>query len=252
MKSIKIIVSTVVVLAIVVAGIIFYGLSNLNGFVEKIIEDTGTELTKTRVAVGSVDITPLEGSGAIYQLSIANPEGYSSNKLFAANSVSLTLDIDSLTQPVKVIKLVDVGEITLLAEQKNIKDTNIQTLLDNMAKTGGEKPQSTDSASSDVRIMIEKIRFAATSIELQTEKMGSKTINLPAFSVNNIGDKKTGVTPEQAGQKITQQLMTKVKAAVKKELGSLITDEVKDKAKEKLKEKLKEQINTDKLKSLFQ
>jgi hypothetical protein len=82
--------------------------------------------------------------------------------------------------------------------------------------------------------------------------MGSKTINLPAFSVNNIGDKKTGVTPEQAGQKITQQLMTKVKAAVKKELGSLITDEVKDKAKEKLKEKLKEQINTDKLKSLFQ
>jgi len=103
-----------------------------------------------------------------------------------------------------------------------------------------------------VRIMIEKIRFAATSIELQTEKLGSKTINLPAFSVNNIGDKKTGVTPEQAGQKITQQLMTKVKAAVKKELGNLITDEVKDKAKEKLKEKLKEKINTDKLKSLFQ
>lgn len=247
MKAIKIIASTLVLLAVVVAGIVFYGLSNLNGFVEQIIEYTGTELTQTRVAVGSVDIKPLDGSGAIYQLSIANPEGYSSNKLFVANSVSLKLDIDSLTQPVKVINLVDVGEIALRAEQKNIKDTNIQALLDNMAQAGGKKSQSKDSSSEDVRIMIEKIRFAATTIDLQTEKLGNKTINLPAFSLNNIGDKKTGVTPEQAGQQITRQLMTKVKAAVKKELSGLLTDEAKD----KLQDKLKEQLNTDKLKSLF-
>jgi hypothetical protein len=251
MKAIKIIMSIVVLLAIVVVGVVFYGLSNLNGFVEKMIESTGTDLTKTSVDVGSVDIKPLEGSGAIYNLSIANPIGYSSNKIFVAKSVTLTLDIESLAQPVKVIKLVSVGEISLRAEQKNIKDTNVQALLDNMQQAGGKQSSSKDSSSSDVRIMIEKISFAATSIDLQTEKLGGKTISLPSFSLGRIGDKKTGVTPEQAGEQIAKQLMAKVKAAVKKELGSLLTDEAKVQLKEKLQNKLKQQLNTDKLKSLF-
>jgi hypothetical protein len=251
MKAIKIIVSIVVLLAVVVVGVIFYGLSNLNGFVEQMIESTGTDLTKTSVSVGSVDIKPLEGSGAIYNLSIANPKGYSSNKLFVAKSVTLKLDVESLTQPVKVIKLVSVGEISLRAEQKNIKDTNVQALLDNMQSAGGEKSSGKDGSSSDVRIMIEKISFAATSIDLQTEKLGGKTISLPSFNLTNIGDKKTGVTPEQAGELITQKLMAKVKAAVKKELGQMLTGGAAGELKGKLEDKLKEQLNTDKLKSLF-
>jgi DNA-directed RNA polymerase subunit E'/Rpb7 len=251
MKTIKVVVSIVVLLAIVAVGIIFYGLSNLNGFIEKVIEDTGTNITKTSVNVGSVDVKPLEGSGAIYALSIANPKGYSSNKLFVANSVALKIDVKSVTNPVKVIKLVSVGEMSLRVEQKNIKDTNVQALLDNMQQVGGEKTNTKGDTASDVRIMIEKISFAATAIDLQTEKFGGKTIDLPAFSLNNIGDKKTGVTPEQAGQKITKQLMEKVKIAVKKELGKLLSEEAKDKLKEKLQDKLKDSIDTDKLKSLF-
>jgi hypothetical protein len=193
----------------------------------------------------------LEGSGAIYNLSIANPKGYSSNKLFAANSLALKIDVKSLTNPVKVINLVSVGEISLRVEQKNLKDTNVQTLLDNMQKAVGENSSSKDGSSDDVRIMIEKISFAATVIDLQTEKLGSKKINLPGFSLSKIGDKKTGVTPEQAGQQITKQLMEKVKAAVKKELGKLLSEEAKGQLKEKLQDKLKESIDTDKLKSLF-
>jgi hypothetical protein len=251
MKTIKVVVSIVVLLAVIVAAVIFYGLSNLNGFIEHVIEDTGSDLTKTSVSVGSVDVKLLEGSGAIYNFSIANPKGYSSNKLFAANSLALKIDVKSLTNPVKVINLVSVGEISLRVEQKNLKDTNVQSLLDNMQKAAGEKSSSKGTSSDDVRIMIERISFAATVIDLQTEKLGSKKINLPGFSLSRIGDKKTGVTPEQAGQQITKQLMEKVKAAVKKELGKLLSEEAKGQLKEKLQDKLKESIDTDKLKSLF-
>lgn len=258
MKAIKTIVILVVVLAAIVAGGLFYVLNNLNGFVEEVIETTGSELTKTSVNVGSVDIKLTEGSGAIYKLSIANPKGYSSNQLFSANSIGLTLDIPSLTEKVKVIKKVSVGEISLRAEQKNIKDTNIQALLDNMSTPGGSKGTASKKSSDDVRIMIEKLTFAATTIDLQTEKLGGKAIQLPSFTLANIGDKKTGLTPEQAGQKITQQLMAKVKSAVKKELGKLLEDEAKAKLKEKVeeqkakvKDKIKENVSVDKLKSLF-
>jgi hypothetical protein len=252
MKVVKIVVGLVVLIALVIAGGAYYALNNVNGFVEKIIEETGSDLTKTSVAVGGVDIKVLEGRGAIYNLSIANPEGYSSNSLFSAKSIALALNIESLTKPVKVIDSISVGEISLLAEQKNVKDTNVQALLDNMQSSGGAKEENTSSSSAnDVRIAIKKITFAATVIDLQTEKLGGKKITLPAFSLKNIGDASTGVTPEEAGQKITQQLMAKVKAAVKTELSALLKNEVKAKAKEKIKEKLKENLSTDKLKSLF-
>ncbi len=250
MKAVKIIIAIVVLIAVVVAGVVFYGLSQLNGFVEQVIETTGTELTQTNVGVGSVDIKLSEGRGAIYSLSIANPEGYSDNALFATQSIDLSLDIESLTAPVKIVKAVNIGEISLLAEQKNIKDTNIQALLDNLQKANTSEP-ATSSNSPDVRLMIEKVTVAASVIDLQTEKFGGKQITLPSFTLTNIGDKKTGLTPEQAGKAITQQLFSKVKAAVKAELSQIVKDSAKDKLKETLETKIKENISTDKLKSLF-
>lgn len=259
MKAVKIIIGLLVLLVVVVGGVAWYGLSNLDAFVEEMIESTGSDIAKTTVSVGQVVIQPtlLEGKGAIYNLSVANPEGYSANSLFSAKSIALQIDIESITQnkAVKVIKSVSVGEISLLAEQKNIKDTNIQALLDNLGDTSASDSSSNETSESDVRIMIETLSFAATTIDLQTEKFGGKTVTLPAFTLSNIGDKTTGLTPAQAGQQIAQQLMAKVKAAVKSELSQLLTDEAKEKAKEKLKEKLEEKlkgkISTDQLKSLF-
>lgn len=251
MKAVKIIVGMVVLIAVIVAAVVFYTLSNVNGFVEKMIESTGSELTQTSVGVGSVDLKLLEGSGAIYNLSIANPEGYSVNNLFLAKSISLSVDIESLTQPVKVIKSVNVGEISLLAEQKNIKDTNIQALLDNMKKAGGSSKKPADDSGSDVLIAINQLVFAATTIDLQTEKLGGKQVTLPSFTLRNIGSSKKGVTPKQAAEEITKQVMAKVKSAVKKELSGLLSDEAKAKLKTKLKDKLKKELSTDKLKSLF-
>ncbi len=250
MKTMKIILSVIILAALIITAVVFYGLSNLNGFVEDIIESTGTEMTQTRVDVGSVDIQLTEGGGAIYNIAIANPKGYSSNALFHAKSVALTLDIDTVAEPVKVIERVDVGETTLRAEQKNIKDTNIQALLDNIKKSGANS-KTTSSNDSETKIMIERIHFSAATIDLQTENFGGRSVALPAFSVRNIGNKKTEVTPQQAGQQITQQRMTKMKAAVSAELKNLVSEQAKAKAKEKIQEKLKENLSTDKLKSLF-
>lgn len=251
MKAIKIIIVSLIILAAIISGVVFYALSNLNGFVEGIIEDTGTELTQTAVNVSSVDIQVTEGAGAIYGLSIANPAGYSNNKLFVAESVKLKLGIESLNQPVKVINSVSIGEISLRAEQKNIKDTNIQALLDNINKQTSSSDNTSSDKGEEPRIMIEKLYFADSVIDLQTEKFGGKAIKLPGFTLTNIGNKEQGLTPEQAGQTIAKQLMAKVKAAVKKELSGLIKDEAKEQLKDKLKEKLQENISTDKLKSLF-
>ena len=252
MKAVKVTVGIFLLLAIVIGGVMIYALNNLNGFVESVIEDAGSQVTQTAVRVGGVNIQLSQGSGAIYGLSIANPKGYSGEPLFKASSIGLSLNVGSVTQPVKVIEHIDIGEISLRVEQKGIKDSNVESLLDNIKKSSNQSADQTPSSGKgDVRIMIEKITFAESSIDLQTEKLGSQLIPLPSFLLTNIGDKKSGVTPQQAGEEITRQLMKKVKAAVSKELKSLLSEEAKAQLKEKVSEKLKSELSTDKLKSLF-
>jgi len=252
MKAIKIIASLVLILILIIAGVAIYSLSNLNGFVENIIEETGSELTQTSVGVGSVDIKLTEGKGTIYNLSIANPKGYSSNKLFSSKSIGLEIDIESITQKVKVIKRIDIGAITLRAEEKNIKDTNIQAMLDNIKKSSstGGKESSGGGASEDVRIMIQRITLADSTIDLQSETLGNKTVKLAGFTLRNIGSKSKGLSPEAVGEVVVKAMLNKVKTQLKNELRGKAKEKLKKKLNDKLEEKLEEKLK-GKLDSLF-
>ena len=57
----------------------YYLLSNLDSIVKSAIEQYGSEITGTRVRVGSVKITLTEGRGTIRGLRVGNPSGFSSN-----------------------------------------------------------------------------------------------------------------------------------------------------------------------------
>lgn len=256
-RFLKIIAGFIVAIIIVSAVIVGFGLSKINGIVKDIIETTGTETTLTKVLVGGVDIKITEGSGAITGLSIANPAGYTDGKLLSVGKAALQIDLESLTKNVKVIKKIDVSGVKLLAEQKNISDTNIQALLKNIEKStpssGGDKSASS-SSGEDVRLMIESLQFGESQITLKSEQYGEKLITLPAYTQKNIGNKTSGLTPEQLSDVIIKSLLNKVEKVVKRSIREEAKDKVEEKVKEKLTEKLKESVSEediDKLKSLF-
>jgi hypothetical protein len=262
MRIVKIIAGILVALIIVIAAVVYFGLSNLNGFVEEIIETAGSKSLQTAVNVGGVNIDLLDGKGSINSLSIANPKGFSSNNIASVGNVSLQLDIKSLTGKVKVIKSISVDGVKLRAEQKGVTDTNLQALLDNIKSAAGGSssspksgsPKSDSSSQIEVRLMVESLRFGESEIALETEQYGGKTIKLPAYTQNNIGNKITGLTPDQLSEAIVSNLIIKAEKAVKRK----VREAAKDKAEEKLKEKLKEELghkvseeDVNKLKSLF-
>ena len=274
MKAIKIIVGILIVLVIAVSGVLFFGLTKINEIVEEAIETVGSDTLQAAVNVDAVDIILLEGRGSVKGFSIANPTGFSNNNIISVGDVGLQIDIGSITKDVKVIKEVYIDSIALRAEQKNITDTNIQALINNLkssSNTSTTQATSADkkSADSDVRLMIESLRIGDSSIDLETEKFGGRTISLPGYTQNNIGDKTTGLTPEQISQAIMDSVLTRAKQSVKKELEGLLKGELAAKAKEKLaakveevrqeaaaklQEKLGDKVNAsdmDKLKGLF-
>ncbi len=274
MKAIKIIAGLLIVLVIAVSGVLFFGLSKINGIVEEVIETVGSKTLQTAVSVNAVDIVLLEGRGNVKGFTVANPKGFSNNSVISVGDVGLQIDIGSITKDVKVIKEIYIDAIALRAEQKNITDTNIQALINNLkssasSSTAQATTEKNESGGSNVRLMIESLRIGDSSIALETENFGGRTVSLPGYTQKNIGDKTKGLTPEQISQVIMDSVLTRAKQAVKKELEGLLKSALAAKAKEKLdakvekvkqeattklQEKLGDKVNVgdiDKLKGLF-
>ena len=253
MKAVKIIggLAVVVVLVVVAAGYLL--VSNLDGIIKDVVEDVGTELTQTRVSLDGVKLDLTTGRGQLSGLTIANPKGFNSDYAFRLENVAVGLNLKSLTGPVIVISEVTIDGAKLIAEQKGAT-TNLSELLKNVeesSKKAGSKPEQPQDSSdpSDVRLMMEKFAFINTKGTIITDKSGEKSLKLPDVRRKNIGNKKTGLTPEQLANELLQTVIKSVEKAV----GNYLADLAKEAATEKLKEKmgLSDDSEGGGLKSLF-
>lgn len=253
MKAIKLVLIPVLGLLTIAALLAYFLLSNLDDIVKRIVEDVGSQVTRTKVSLESVHIDLKTGTGKLSGLTIANPVGYDSAYALQLDTILVGIDLESLSGPVIVITEATVDGARLIAEQKGEK-TNLTELLDKVeaaSKRSGAKPAQPqeEDAPSDVRLMLENFAFVNTSVTIITEKLGEKTLQLPDVQSGNIGDKETGLTPEQ----LANELLRSVIRQVKKATGDYLEELAKDKLKDKLKEKLKKDVEKklEGLKSLF-
>jgi hypothetical protein len=257
MKAGKIIGGVVLAAVAVIAVVAFLGLQNLDQIIKVAIETAGPRVTGTAVTLDSVKLEVTNGRGELHGLQIDNPKGYNSEYAFYLGEVALQVDPKSLAGDVIVVKEVLVDGAKLIAEQKDLKQFNLQDLMDNMSQ-GSTKPVDSEesakaSEGSNVRIIIEKISFVNNDARLISSQWGEKTLKIPDINLSNIGKKENGLSPEQLGPAILQPLLKQTKQAVKKELEALARKEAENKLNEKMDEKLndeqKEQVKG--LKKLF-
>jgi hypothetical protein len=251
MKALKLVLVPVLGLAAIAAILAYFLLSNLDDIIKRVIEDVGSHVTQTEVTLDSAHIDLKTGRGSLSGLTIANPPGagYKSAYAFQLDNIVLGVDLESLSGPVIVLTEVTVDGARLVTEQRGDK-TNLTELLANIEaasnKTGAgpDQPQA-EAAASDERLMLEKFDFINTSALIITEQLGEKALQLPDIHVNNIGDKETGLTPEQMTHELLRSVIRKVSRAAR--------DYLRELAEEALKKKYEPETKQleDKLKSLF-
>lgn len=245
MKLVKFTVFAFVILSSISAGIIYFAFSHVDDDIAEVIEAAGSDITQTQVKVDRVDINLIQGSGALYSLSIANPEGYSSNTLFVSSKIAFNVDASTFNQAVKVINKVSASDIYFFIEQNN-ENNNIQTVANNINQAN--TPQLTEVGNVEegngqsIKLMIERITFDEMTLDLRAQGVGLSTITVPSFFIENIGSKERGLTPKEAGQEITRQLMAKANAAAKEEFSRLLPDALKEKAQSALGNPLQQTI----------
>lgn len=240
MKSVKILTWIVALTVIVLAAGIYYVVTNIDSIVERGIETVGPRVTGTDVDVKSVNVTLRDGKAELKGFSIANPHGFSNAKLLSANVLAVQIEPSSIRSDVIVLNAVTIDGVQLRAEQKGL-GSNIQTVLKTIKSN---IPEARDDAAAqegaELQFMVESLTFTDGSLELQTEKYGAYTLEMPAVQLNNLGSREQGLTAEQLAAAILEPYLEKAKREAQRRLKEAAAGEIKSEAKEKIGEKLGE------------
>ncbi|BFM05469.1 hypothetical protein [Halioxenophilus aromaticivorans] len=239
MKVLKIFLGLILVVLLLLAVGGYFLAKNLNGLVERAVEDFGSQVTETQVELGAADITldMNQGRGELQNLTIANPKGFSNANLLTVGKVALAIEPKSVLKDVIVIDEITLSGVNILAEHTGVADTNLQALLNNIQSQAGtsSEPEATEeTGGKEVLLAVKKIDFADNSMSLKSEKLGNYDLKIPSFTVTDLGSAENGLTPEQLAAAAIKPLLDRAKRQVEEK----VQDGIEDKAKEKLMEHL--------------
>tara|TARA_B100000809_G_C15060640_1_gene502254 strand:- start:516 stop:1301 length:786 start_codon:yes stop_codon:yes gene_type:complete len=259
MKALKIILGLVVAAAIIVAVVVVLVVKNLDGIIKTVVETVGSDVTQVSVTLDAVSTELLAGRIELHSLVIDNPEGFDGAYLFDMDQVALQVEPATLIGKVIVINEVLIDGAKISAELKG-QTTNLQALEKNIAqstssstaKPAAETTQN-DTEGADVLLMVEKFSFINSNLQLKTDQWGDRTVKMPNILLSDLGDKQSGLTPEQLTQLVISRLSENVQTAVEDEVKNMVKDKAKEQLNKELDERLsdKEKGQLDQLKGMF-
>ena len=95
MRAMKKLGIVLVILAVVAGVAVFWLNRNIDGLVQAAIEKYGSEMTRAKVSVASVEIKPADGRGVIRGLTIGNPAGFKTAHAVRAAEIEVAIDLAS-------------------------------------------------------------------------------------------------------------------------------------------------------------
>ena len=229
---------------------IYYVLTNLDALVEAAIEEHGSKATQTAVRVDKVRIDLIDGAGAVYGLTVANPKGFSDPHAFSLGQIRIKIDIKSLKEEPYVIDEITVRAPRVFAEINKDRKNNLNELKKNLPVGKATAKTKQDKTTDGPRLIIRQVLFSDGNIQANVVPLNKEyQVKLPTLNMTNVGGK-NGATPAQIAKEIIGRFTDMAVAEVKKQGFNAELDKLKAGAKEKLKEELNIKLE-DQLKGLL-
>ncbi|MEJ2155547.1 MAG: AsmA family protein [Desulfobacteraceae bacterium] len=202
-----------VVIVLVIAGVVVFGLSKIGPIIQSAVNTYGPGITKTDVSLGDVDISIFSAQAKLKDFYLGNPKGFQSPEAMKVGSILVDVDEKSLTKDTIVIDRIEVLQPQITYE-RNERTDNFQAILNNVTKgarkskpTSG-KTQSEQSAGGK-KIIIRDFQLNGGQVNLAASLLGqNKSVDtqLPDIHLTDIGKNKGGVKPEEAFRIIFAEL----------------------------------------------
>jgi len=216
----KILLGIAIVLLLAIGGGAWWLYSSLDSLVASAIRTYAPEILGVSVKLSGVSIKPADGSASLRGLVIGNPKGFKTAHALSLGEIDMTLDINSLTKDVILIKQISVIKPDIIYE-KGSGGSNLDAIQHNVdsyvAAHGGGKSEAKDKGPGK-KFIIENFYLKGAKAEVSAEILQGKEISVPIpdLHLTDIGKKSNGATAGEAAKQIVgaiTQSVTKASAA---------------------------------------
>lgn len=208
MKKIGIAVALV---AVAVAGALYWLRGNMDALVKDAIEHYGSAMTRASVRVAAVEISPADGRGVIRGLTVGNPAGFKTPHALKVDRIEVAIDLASIAKDAVTVKKIGINAPDIIYEKAD-GTTNFDALLKNVNDYVGPS----EKKDGGKKLIVEQLAVTDAKAEASAAFMDGKTVAvpLPDIALRDIGKAKGGITPGELGQEIFKTLKQKLASAV--------------------------------------
>lgn len=215
----KIILIAVVVILVVIGGVAYFLFASLDSLVKTAIETVGTETAGVPVKVDGVKISLTDGTGTLTGLSVGNPAGFKSDTAFKVSTITIGIDIGSVTKDPIVINQIEVASPEVTYELSSSGGSNFQAIQDHMQQKspGGGQTSTPSSSSQGPKLIIKKLDITNGTVNVATPIPGGKTGgSLGDIHLTNVGQSTGGATAAQVAEQILSAITNSAMSAAAK------------------------------------
>lgn len=204
----------VAILAIALGGAVFWLFSSLDAIVKTAIEKYGSEITQVAVSVGSVELSPTDGKGALKGLRVGNPKGFRTPHAVSVGSIELAIDPASIASDVVKIRRIAIASPRISYEAGSGDKSNFDVIQRNVDRYLGKDRK--EKASPENRMIVDQLSIRDIKVTYSPILLEGKgfEISLPDIELRDIGKAKGGVTSGELAKVVTDALMTRMTRAI--------------------------------------
>jgi hypothetical protein len=220
----KILLSLVVVVLLGLGGGAWWLYSERDALIADAIRTYGPQILGVSVKLGGVKTDVANQTAALHGLVIGNPAGFQTPHALSLNTVSVKLDLATLTKDVILIREIAVIKPDITYEH-NSGGSNLDVIQHNAeryvaqktAEFGGGKDGKKDAAKAEPgkKLIIENfyLKDATANVSAEILKGKAMSVPVPDLHLTDIGKKTNGATAGEAARQIVSAITSSVTRA---------------------------------------
>lgn len=210
----------VAVLLLVIGGAAWWAVNSLDHIVKSALEHYGPQVLGVNVSVGQVEISAKNGRGAVRDLVLGNPSGFTGPEAVRVGQATLALDTGSVTSDVVIVREISVEapaiQYEIVGGKANLEviQGNIEKYMASKEGPGGDKGAGAADKKKERRYIINEVNIRGAQVRVINPllKDGGLSFTLPDLTLRNIGREGAPVTAAEAAQVVTRALVLRIAA----------------------------------------
>lgn len=207
-KKLKwIVIAVVAALIIAIVGVVIF----LDSIVRSAVEKGTSRSLALNTTLSKANVGLLSGDVSLGDLEIANPPGFSAPKMLSLGHLAVDTSYGKVFGTPTSVDSITIEKPKLVLEFKGTK-SNLKTVADNLASSGGDQPAKTpaDPNARPLKLIIDQLKVSGAQVEIISDLIKNPyTIDIPAIEMSGIGNADGNRNGEEAG-KIVSQIITRL------------------------------------------